>query len=79
MPEFVIYLSTESISYPCNDYGYRRGKTYNHGGETFPITDLQITDSTKRYSSKRRAESMARKLFDRCEHISQWHVKETQK
>lgn len=75
---YALYLTTECISYPRNDYGYWRGKTYKVGGETFPITDLELTYLTKRYSSKKRADSMGEKLRERCPYVESWVVKELQ-
>ncbi|MMZ65647.1 hypothetical protein D1872_280650 [compost metagenome] len=71
---FVINLSTKSYSYPDNDYGYWTGKTYMVDREEFPVCEPNITENTKVYVNKRRTESMARKLFDRCPHVSTWEI-----
>lgn len=55
---FVIYLdSTNKHSWETNDYGYWTGENYTVSGELFPVTEDKITSRTKRYSSRKRAES----------------------
>lgn len=72
--DYVICLSTESSSFPSNEYGYWTGKTYKVEGMEYPVCNPIITEKTKRYSSKLRAESMARKLRDRCIYVMTWTV-----
>lgn len=76
MNKFVVFLSTESISYPSNDYGYWTGKTYTVQREKFPICEKNITSNTKRYTSRTRAEASAQKLFDSCPQVGSWKVEE---
>lgn len=71
---FVINISTECINDPVNRYGYWAGKTYKLNGDEYPVWDSSVTARTKRYSHKRRAESMARKLFDRCDYVTTWNI-----
>lgn len=71
---FVINLSTASLSNPDNEYGYWTGKTYTVAREVFPVCDKSITERTKIYENRRRAESMARKLNDRCVYVVTWTI-----
>ena len=53
---YVIYLSSSLRHGQPNAYGYWTGKNCTVLGELCPITESKITESTKRYSSRRRAE-----------------------
>lgn len=53
---YVVWLSSSSISNAINSYGYWTGKDYVVNGELFPVTDYEVTDRTKIYTSKGRAE-----------------------
>lgn len=76
MSNFIINLSTESNSYSSNDYGYWTGKTYTLNGEVFPVCDKQISVNTKRYTSRKRAENMAKKLYEKCSYVGKYSVEE---
>ncbi|MFF2531296.1 hypothetical protein ACFVS2_20550 [Brevibacillus sp. NPDC058079] len=76
MNSYVIFLSTESISYQSNDYGYWTGKTYTVQREKFPICEKSITINTKRFTNRKRTESAAQKLFDSCPKVGSWKVEE---
>jgi hypothetical protein len=75
---FVIFLSSVSYSYSYEDLGYWKGKTYVVQGETFASCNGEITEETKVYKSKTKAESMAKKLLYRCSNVSSWRVEENQ-
>ena len=74
---YVILLSNESYSNRSNDYGYWTGKNYSLQGEYFPVCDTEKNLTTKIYTSKKRAESMAQKLLDRCDYVTGWKVEES--
>ena len=78
MQEYVVILSTECFSYPSNDYGYWTGKTYSVNREVIPICDIQISDNTKRFKSRERAESAAERVYNKCVHVMKWSVEEIQ-
>ncbi|PFL28092.1 hypothetical protein COJ26_27750 [Bacillus thuringiensis] len=54
MSGYVIYLSSNTSKGMSHEsYGYWRGKTYQVQGETFPVTDIEVTPDTKVYKSKK--------------------------
>lgn len=56
--KYVIWLTSEQEwSTSTNAYGYWSGKSYTKYGEIFPITDNDIIDRTKIYTSHKRAEN----------------------
>lgn len=75
---FVIYLIDDSPSSYESDLGYWTGKTYIFEGATYAICETEITDNTKKYSSKKRAENAGEKIKIRACNISQWKIKEIQ-
>ncbi|MDM5370530.1 hypothetical protein QUF96_02920 [Bacillus bombysepticus] len=77
MSGYVIYLSSER--YPKdvhNSYGYWGGKTYIVDGMNFPTIGIDIETDVKIYKSKKRAETMAEKLADRCPYVLSYLVEE---
>ena len=50
---YVIYLFNSR--WERNSYGYWSGKNYTLQGQLFPITDVEVTERTKVYKSKNRA------------------------
>lgn len=52
---YTIYL-INSV-YNTNSYGHWTGKNYTVQGELYPITDDSVTERTKIYTSKKRAEN----------------------
>lgn len=78
MSKYVIHLTTESLSYPRNEYGYWTGKTYTFNKELFPICDSLVGENTKRYKSKKVAESSAAKIHEKCSYVMKWIVEEIQ-
>lgn len=61
--KYVIYLSTSKRE--RNDYGYWSGKNYIVQGELFPITDSDVVERTKVYTSKKRAYKALESCLDR--------------
>ncbi|PEV80773.1 hypothetical protein [Bacillus cereus] len=77
MSGYVIYLSSNNLKGEVHEsYGYWRGKTYRMYGETFPLTDSEVTSDTKVYKSKKRAENSAKKVSDKCGYVVSWFVEE---
>ncbi|PGY54970.1 hypothetical protein [Bacillus thuringiensis] len=77
MSGYVIYLSSNTSKGMSHEsYGYWRGKTYQVQGETFPVTDIEVTPDTKVYKSKKRAENSAEKIFDKCGYVVSWFFEE---
>ena len=63
---FVIYLDSRTkYTWEPNAYGYWRGKNYTVCGELFPVTDGEISNKTKRYSTKKRAENALESCLSR--------------
>jgi len=62
--EYVIYLSSGRNDI-INAYGYWSGKNYVAQGELIPITDSVVTENTKIYSSKARADNALNTCLDR--------------
>ncbi len=78
---FVIYLSTSrmgdsGIELSFNDYGYWQGKKFVVQGQEYPITDREITEETKVFSSRVRAEKSAEKAYNKFGFVSFWRVEE---
>ncbi|CAM5578467.1 hypothetical protein SAFG77S_09049 [Streptomyces afghaniensis] len=78
---FVIYLSTSRMTndkkvVDSNSYGYWQGKHYTVQGEDYPITDKEITEETKVYKSKVRAEKSAENASLRFGYVVDWKVEE---
>ncbi|PEF30325.1 hypothetical protein CON39_11675 [Bacillus thuringiensis] len=77
MAEYVILLSSEAEPEDVhNSYGYWGGKTYTSGGMVIPSIGVCFDEDIKKYKSRRRAETMAEKLADRCGYVLSWSVKE---
>lgn len=56
--QYIIWLtSSPSYSVCSNAYGYWQGKNYTTNGELIPICDSEISDYTKLYTSKKRADN----------------------
>ncbi|MDA1762813.1 hypothetical protein ACFTSE_10985 [Bacillus cereus] len=45
-------------------------------GETFPLTDPEVTSDTKVYKSRKRAENSAEKVSDKCGYVVSWFIEE---
>lgn len=74
---FVVYLSSEKdVHMLGNAYGYYTGKCYAREGGCYPITDSGITERTKRYTSRARAEKGAEAVFIKCGYVSSYEVQE---
>lgn len=71
---FVIYLNDDSRF--VNHLGYWTGKTFTHHGETFPRCEDNVNDEVKKYKSKKRAETAAKKVYEKCWTVYEWEVKE---
>ncbi|GGA31284.1 hypothetical protein [Psychrobacillus lasiicapitis] len=70
MDGFVIYLSSESYRSSSNDYGYWTGKVFRGEDVTYPgYEDDKTHNNVKVYTSKKRAENMAKKLENRCTYV----------
>lgn len=77
MGEYVIYLSSERDPKNVhNSYGYWGGKTYTVDGMPFPTIGIDLEVDVKIYKSKKRAETMAEKLADRCPYVLSYLVEE---
>lgn len=61
----VIFLSSISRSDSFEHYGYWTGKNYKVQGELYPVTDSQITERTKIYSTEARAKRALESCLDR--------------
>lgn len=64
MKKYVIYLSSNQREI-TNAYGYWTGKNYTAMGELIPVCDSTITNQTKVYSSKKRADRALECCFNR--------------
>ena len=60
---YTIYL--ENSVYNTNSYGYWVGKNYTVQGELYPITDDRVTERTKVYISRKRAENALESCLNR--------------
>lgn len=65
--KYVIWLSDvpEYEEDYTSSYGYWEGKDYHFDYERFPITDRDITNRTKVYSSYKRAENALKSALSR--------------
>jgi hypothetical protein len=74
---FVVYLSSKyEVNELLNAYGYYTGKCYTKDGEVFPVTDNQITERTKQYTSRIRAARGADTLIEKCTYVLSYKVEE---
>jgi hypothetical protein len=74
---YVIYLSSEiRRDDSSNSYGFWDGKTYSRNGLKFPSCSHKITDDTKVYKNKTRAEAMCKKLTERCWYVNSYFIEE---
>lgn len=62
---YVIWLTSSNMFDAINSYGYWSGKDYVVNAELFPVTDYKITDRTKIYTSKGRAERGLKACLDK--------------
>ncbi|WP_336761404.1 hypothetical protein [Paenibacillus sp. USHLN196] len=76
MKEYVIHLSSSAYVDYSNEYGYWSGKCYVVQFNYYPLCDRDISENTKRYKSKIRAEKMADKLLVKCATVRSWTVVE---
>lgn len=76
MKEYVIHLSSSNYVSSVNEYGYWAGKCYVVTHNFYPLCDTKISERTKRYKSKIRAEKMAEKLYFKCATVFKWNVEE---
>lgn len=64
--QYVIWLTSNPSYDVCgNAYGYWQGKNYTAIGELIPVCDSKITDYTKRYTSKLRADKALESCMNR--------------
>lgn len=64
--KYVIVLSDRrKYEIGNNSYGYYSGKNYTFEGELFPVTDRTITERTKVYSGRKRAENALKSILER--------------
>lgn len=68
--KFIEGMHTES--------GYYTGKTFMYQGTTYAICEQTITDKTKKYTSKARAENGAQKIRNKANNVNRWEVIEIQ-
>ncbi|MBS9803217.1 hypothetical protein [Bacillus cereus] len=75
--EWICNLSSNNSKGEVHEsYDYWRGKTYQMYGETFPLTDPEVTSDTKVYKSRKRAENSAEKVSDKCGYVVSWFIEE---
>lgn len=63
--EHVVFLSNKSRSTGIESYGYWTGRNYTIQGELYPITDSQVIERTKVYSTEARAKRALEACMDR--------------
>lgn len=74
---FAIYLSSEQETRVYNNaYGYYSGKCYTRDQEYFPVTQRQVTEETKRYTSKAKAIKGAEAVFNKCGYVLSFEIEE---
>ena len=81
MKQYAIYINSESMNMPRrwskNCYGYWTGKFYTIQGEIFPChTSNDITEETKIYSSRKRAENAANNIATKCGYVYDCEIEE---
>lgn len=73
----MIYFSSEQeVKERSNDYGYYAGKVLKHQDMHYPASDGKIVERTKRYMSAKRAENAAISVFEKCDYVKSWEVRE---
>lgn len=74
MNEYVIHLTSSNYDNYTNEYGYWAGNCYVVAHNSYPLCDTKISERTKRYKSRIRAEKMAEKLYLKCGTVFKWTV-----
>ncbi len=63
---YVVYLDSRTdIWGESNEYGYWKGTGHIFKGENYPNTDRHVTDETKIYRSRKRAENSLEKCIEK--------------
>ena len=73
---YAIYLISPDDITGSNDYGYWAGESYKVQGELFPVTDNKITDRTRLYKSRVRAETAMTKCINTFCYVRDAEIKE---
>lgn len=76
--EYVIWFSSShELNSKENMYGYWDGRNYTHHGELIPSTNKVITEETKRYKSRKKAEQGLVDCLERnYTHVANWEIRE---